>query len=126
MDRAKPPASLVGRFFRVGSGQRGRAIARSATAVRPGGLGISIAIVTLAALATLDAHNFGTNPPTWNREISRLIYDRCASCHRPEGIAFSLMTYQEAQPHAVAIKDAVMARTMPPWGAVKGLSLIHI
>ena len=30
------------------------------------------------------------------------------------------MTYQDAQPRAVAIKDAVMARTMPPWGAVKG------
>ena len=77
-------------------------------------------IVTLVALATLEAHNFGTNPPTWNREISRLVYDRCASCHRPEGTAFSLMTYQDAQPRAVAIKDAVLARTMPPWGAVKG------
>jgi len=31
-----------------------------------------------------------------------------------------LMTYQEAQPYAVAIKDAVLARRMPPWGAVKG------
>ena len=72
------------------------------------------------AAGTLDAHNFGTNPPSWNREISRLIYDRCASCHRPEGTAFSLMTYQEAQPRAVAIKDAVLARQMPPWGAVKG------
>lgn len=66
------------------------------------------------------AHNFGTNPPTWNREISRLVYDRCASCHRPEGTAFSLMTYQDAQPRAVAIRDAVLRRQMPPWGAVKG------
>ena len=30
------------------------------------------------------------------------------------------MTYQEAQPHASAMKDAVLARRMPPWGAVKG------
>jgi mono/diheme cytochrome c family protein len=83
---------------------------------------IAIAALSLALVcfASLDAHNFGTNPPTWNREISRLIYDRCASCHRPEGTAFSLMTYQDAQPRAVAIKDAVLARTMPPWGAVKG------
>jgi mono/diheme cytochrome c family protein len=78
-------------------------------------------LVAACLLATsLKAHNFGANPPTWNREISRLVFDRCASCHRPEGTAFSLMTYQEAQPRAVAIKDAVMARRMPPWGAVKG------
>jgi len=85
--------------------------------VRPGAIATTLAI---AGFATLDAHNFGTNPPTWNREVSRLIYDRCASCHRPEGTAFSLMTYQEAQPRAVAIKDAVLNRQMPPWGAVKG------
>ena len=30
------------------------------------------------------------------------------------------MTYQEAQPYASAIKDSVLARRMPPWGAVKG------
>src|SRR4029077_253455 len=65
------------------------------------------------------AHNFGT-PPTWNREISRLVYDRGASCHRDGGTAFSLMTYQDIQPRAAAIKQAVLARRMPPWGAVKG------
>ena len=57
---------------------------------------------------------------TWNREISRIIYNRCASCHRPDGSSFSLMTYQDAQPRAAAIKNAVLARRMPPWGAVKG------
>jgi len=30
------------------------------------------------------------------------------------------MTYQDAQPRAVAIKEAVLSRKMPPWGAVKG------
>jgi hypothetical protein len=30
------------------------------------------------------------------------------------------MTYQEAQPRAAAMKDAVLSRRMPPWGAVKG------
>ena len=57
---------------------------------------------------------------TWNREISRIVYDKCASCHRPEGTAFSLLTYLDAQPHAIAIKEAVLSRRMPPWGAVKG------
>jgi hypothetical protein len=30
------------------------------------------------------------------------------------------MTYQDAQPWAVAIKAAVLSRRMPLWGAVKG------
>ena len=33
----------------------------------------------------------------------------------------SLMTYDEARPWAKAIRDEVIARRMPPWGAVKGV-----
>jgi hypothetical protein len=65
------------------------------------------------------AHNVGT-AITWNREISRVIYQRCASCHHVGGSAFSLMKYQDVQPRAVEIKEAVLSRRMPPWGAVKG------
>jgi hypothetical protein len=79
----------------------------------------ALLLVQTFAHAAMLAHGFGTQL-TWNREISRLVFDRCASCHREGGSAFSLMTYREAQPHATAIKDAVMTRRMPPWGAVKG------
>jgi hypothetical protein len=65
-------------------------------------------------------HDVITTPITFTREISRLVYDRCASCHRPGGTAFSLMTYAEARPWATAIKEEVLERRMPPWGAVKG------
>jgi hypothetical protein len=33
----------------------------------------------------------------------------------------SLLTYEEARPWAKAIRDEVLARRMPPWGAVKGV-----
>lgn len=66
------------------------------------------------------AHNIGATPVTWNREISRLVFDKCASCHRPGGTAFSMMTYVDVQPRLVDIKAAVLARRMPPWGAIKG------
>ena len=33
----------------------------------------------------------------------------------------SLMTYADARPWAKAIRDEVLARRMPPWGAVKGV-----
>jgi mono/diheme cytochrome c family protein len=76
--------------------------------------------LVLAVVRQLDAHDPSAAPITWNREVSRIVYERCASCHRNGGTAFSLMTYQDAQPHASAIKDAVLSRRMPPWGAVKG------
>ena len=69
--------------------------------------------------AVMSAHGSG-DAITWNREISRLVIDKCASCHRPDGSAFSLLTYKDVQPRATAIKAAVLARSMPPWGAVKG------
>lgn len=73
-----------------------------------------------SCVAAVAAHNIGATPITWNREISRLIYDKCASCHRPGGSSFSLMTYRDVQPRVTEIKAAVLSRQMPPWGAIKG------
>jgi len=66
------------------------------------------------------AHDVITTPITYTREIYRIFQARCFSCHRPGGAAFTLMTYSDARPWAEAIKEEVLARTMPPWGAVKG------
>jgi hypothetical protein len=79
-----------------------------------------IAILLLGLLPVLFAHDRVTTSITWNREISRIVFDRCASCHNEKGSAFSLMTYAEARPWAVAIKEEVLRRRMPPWGGVKG------
>ena len=78
------------------------------------------AAFALGVCAHLRAHDVSSTPITWNREISRIFYERCVSCHRPGGTSFSLLTYPEVQPRAVAIRDAVLSRRMPPWGAVKG------
>src|SRR5215510_3889107 len=80
---------------------------------------VLIAFFFFGVCATSDGHNVG-NAITWNREISRLIYQRCASCHHEGGTAFSLMRYPDVQPRAAEIKEAVLSRQMPPWGAVKG------
>ncbi len=82
-------------------------------------LRLAFAAAVLAAGAA-DAHDIITTPVTWSREISRIVYARCASCHREGGSAFSLMSYKEARPWAVAIKEEILRRSMPPWGAVKG------
>jgi hypothetical protein len=72
------------------------------------------------ALATIQAHDIITTKITFSKEISRLIYKRCATCHHEGGAAFSLVTYDEARPWAKAIKEEVLERRMPPWEAVKG------
>ena len=81
---------------------------------------IAAAALVLALCVDLRAHDVSTTPITWNREISRIFYERCVSCHRPGGTSFSLMTYPDVQPRAVAVRDAVLSRRMPPWGAVRG------
>jgi hypothetical protein len=67
------------------------------------------------------AHGPITTRLTWTREISRVFYKRCISCHRDGGAApMSLTTYEQARPWAKAIQEEVLERRMPPWGAVKG------
>lgn len=65
-------------------------------------------------------HDVITTKITFDREIVRIIYARCAICHREGGSAFSLTSYNEARPWAKAIQEEVLERRMPPWGAVKG------
>ena len=66
------------------------------------------------------AHDIITTKITFSKEISRLIYKRCATCHHEGGAAFSLTRYDEARPWAKAIKEEALERRMPPWEAIKG------
>lgn len=75
----------------------------------------------LLGLCPLWAHDPITTKITFSREISRLFHARCLGCHKPGGKApMSLVKYEEARPWAKAIKEEVLERRMPPWGAVKG------
>ena len=75
-------------------------------------------VLTLASVAS--GHEFFSTKITWSREVSRIVLKSCAGCHREGGTAFSLLTFEEARPWAVAIKEEVLGRRMPPWGAAKG------
>lgn len=75
----------------------------------------------LVALSVAHAHDVITTKITYTREISRIVYKHCASCHHDGGkTPMSLMTYEDARPWAKAIKEEVLERRMPPWGALKG------
>jgi hypothetical protein len=82
-----------------------------------------VGILAVILLSTLSAGAWShpmMGAITWNRQVSRIVYARCVGCHRDGGTAFSLLEYAEARPAAEAIKRAVLSRSMPPWGAVKG------
>ncbi|MEW6322094.1 MAG: cytochrome c [Acidobacteriota bacterium] len=51
----------------------------------------------------------------WTRDISRILADRCVACHREGGLApMALTDYDTARPWAVAIREEVLERHMPP------------
>lgn len=80
-----------------------------------------VLFVGLIGAIAARAHEPITTNLTWTQEISRIIYKRCGSCHHEGGPAFSLMTYDEARPWAKAVREEVLERRMPPWGAVEGV-----
>ena len=77
--------------------------------------------VLLLLSAASFAHDVISTNLTWTREVSRIVYNRCAACHRAGGSAMSLLNYVDARPWAKAMRDEVLARRMPPWDAVKGV-----
>src|SRR4026209_2024148 len=54
--------------------------------------------------------------PTFNKDIAPILYENCATCHRPVEVApFSLLTYQVAAKRASLIATVTKKRYMPPW-----------
>src|SRR3989442_4567418 len=68
-----------------------------------------------------DAHKPITSKYTYAEDVFPIFRDRCGACHVAGGAApMSLLTYQDAVPWAVAIRDELMAAHMPPWDAEDG------
>jgi hypothetical protein len=65
-------------------------------------------------------HRPVTTTLRFNQEIAPILNARCAQCHAPAAMAMPLQTWDEARPWAVAIKEEILARHMPPWPAVRG------
>ena len=79
-----------------------------------------VAIIGVGLLAhSSGAHDVITTKLTYSRDISRVLTKRCLACHGSQA-SIPLTSYQQVRPWAVAIKEQVLTRQMPPWGAVKG------
>jgi hypothetical protein len=74
----------------------------------------ALAIAALIASAT----DVAAATPTFSKDVAPILYKNCVECHRQNAMApMSLVTYEDARPWARAVKQKVVAREMPPWGA---------
>src|ERR1044072_3661292 len=61
-----------------------------------------------------------TTKIVFNREIAQIFQKKCFQCHTDGNVGVPLTTYKEARPWAVAIKEEILEKRMPPWGAASG------
>jgi hypothetical protein len=56
--------------------------------------------------------------PVFYKDVLPILRSHCQECHRPGEIApMPFLTYAETRPWAKAIREQMIARTMPPWFA---------
>ena len=59
-----------------------------------------------------------TRAVTFSEHIAPIVFENCASCHRPnEAAPFSLMNYRDVQKRGELILTVIEDRYMPPWHA---------
>jgi hypothetical protein len=55
---------------------------------------------------------------SFHKDVLPVLQAKCQGCHRPgEAAPFALQTYEQARPYARAMREAVLAKRMPPWFA---------
>lgn len=86
----------------------------------------SVALVALLAVPLATEHGVlarqaGAPALTFSRDIAPIVFERCASCHRPGAAApFSLLTYDDVRGRARQIVEVTRRGYMPPWKPVAG------
>ena len=79
---------------------------------------VSLTVFASSAGAPTPTFTAGAPTPTYTKDVAPILYRKCVECHRETGMApMSLMTFDDARPWARAVKQKVVAREMPPWGA---------
>jgi hypothetical protein len=84
------------------------------------GVPLGVAGLVLLWPAAVSTHNPITTTVLFTREIAAVLNQKCSQCHVADGMAMPLQSYNEVRPWAVAIKEEILARTMPPWPAERG------
>jgi hypothetical protein len=80
----------------------------------------ALAYQVLAPVPVAARHVPITTKIVFNREIAQIFQKKCFQCHTDGNVSMALTTYKEARPWAVAIKEEILDRKMPPWSAAGG------
>lgn len=80
---------------------------------------LAVIVVTLSERRVYSHKPITTNI-IFKKEIAQIFQRTCFQCHSENNLAMSLTTYAQARPWARAIREEVLDRKMPPWGAVTG------
>jgi len=106
-------------------------------------LAVILAGSTACSRPTEQAKETAPRAVTFSRDIAPILFDNCASCHRPidaapkpsaeagssadpicvAGAPFSVLDYDSVRRHGRAIASAVQRRAMPPWLPEAGYGL---
>ncbi len=83
------------------------------------------AIVVACMVVTLADHTSGADAasgtPTFTEHVAPIIFQNCASCHRPGEIGpFPLLTFEDVRKRARQIAEVTETKFMPPWHAESG------
>lgn len=93
------------------------------TRVLSGLAGTGLLVLGVAAGASAQSAA-GAAAPTFARDVAPILNKNCVSCHRPGEIGpMAFQTYEQTRPWARSIKDKVVKREMPPWGADHTVSM---
>jgi hypothetical protein len=85
---------------------------------------LAIAIASSTALLLQTATTFPENKPaapTFYRDVLPILQKHCQNCHRPDEMAFPLISFDQVASHARAIQESAAARKMPPWLADRNI-----
>ena len=62
-----------------------------------------------------------SGPTTFTVHVAPIIFQNCASCHRPgEAAPFTLLTYEDVRKRGKMIAEVTARKIMPPWHAETG------
>src|SRR5712692_5357784 len=76
----------------------------------------SLKLFFAAPAALVTASALSAAPVTFHKDVEPILQAHCQGCHRPGEIGpMPLLNYDQARPWAKAIRNAVLARKMPPW-----------
>jgi hypothetical protein len=81
---------------------------------------IAAVLVSQTLREPLYSHPRITTNIIYKKEIAQIFQRKCFQCHSENNLAMALTTYELARPWARAIREEVIERRMPPWGAVTG------